>query len=64
MAGKAKEAGIEILNRRRLRYDKTERQQGLLQGQGLGLWKGGSRLLVEPEPALRRGLGTWYRDQA
>lgn len=64
MAGKVKEAGIEILNGRRLRYDKTERQQGLLQG--LGLWKGGSRLLVEPEPepALRRGLGTWYRDQA
>ena len=62
LAGRAKGAGTGILNGRHLRHEKIERQQGLLQG--LGLWKGGSRLLVEPEPALRRGLGTWYRDQA
>lgn len=38
---------------------REEPKQGWLQG--LELWKGGSRLLGEPESLPCRGVGTWVR---
>lgn len=58
----AKQAGGRILSGRHLRYDKRGAAAG--PAPGAELWKGGSRLLGEPESLLCRVVGTWCGDQA